>query len=243
MWLRTLLLLPVFFACTQALAAQVIRGNLLDDETGKPIGSGTVTLLTRDSVPLVRISTDTAGAFLLSTERPGSYRLGAERMGFITTISPPLTLSARDTLDVEFRLSTRAVVLKPIVVTSKRRRIGQLADFDERARQRRFGTFVTRADIEQRQPFTTTDLLRSMPGVQLISRGLGGGHHVRIRNCRPVIYIDGMHVPLLGMTIDDLISVHSLEGIEVYRSSAEAPVEYTVHNPGCGVILLWSRID
>lgn len=243
MWLRTLLFLPAFLACTQIVAAQVIRGNLLDDETGKPIGSGTVTLLTRDSVPLTRIATDTAGGFLLSGSRPGSYRLGAERLGFITTISPPLTLSARDTLDVEFRLSTRAVVLEPLVVTSKRRRAGPLADFDVRARQRRFGTFVTRTDIEQRQPFTTTDLLRTMPGVQLIPRALGGGHHVRIRNCAPVVYIDGVHVQLLGMTIDDLISVHSLEGIEVYRSLAEAPVEYTVHNPGCGVILLWSRID
>jgi hypothetical protein len=243
MWLRALLLLPAFLFSTQVLAAQVIRGNLLDDETGKPIGIGTVTLLTRDNIPQVRISTDTAGAFLLSAARPGSYRLGAERLGFITTISPPLTLSARDTLDVEFRLSTRAVVLEPLVVTSKRRRAGPLADFDERAKQRRFGTFVTRADIEQRQPFTTTDLLRTIPGVQLIPRALGGGHHVRMRDCAPVVYIDGVHVRLLGMTIDDLISVHSLEGIEVYRGAAEAPAVYTVHNPGCGVILLWSRID
>lgn len=243
MWLRALLLLPAFLFPTQILVAQVIRGNLLDDETGKPIGNGTVTLLTRDSVPVTRISTDTAGAFLLSAARPGSYRLGGERLGYITIISVPLTLSARDTLDVEFRLSTRAVVLEPLVVTSKRRRAGPLADFDERARQRRFGTFITRADIEQRHPYTTTDLLRTIPGLQLIPRALGGGHHVRIRNCAPVIYIDGMHVPLLGMTIDDLIPVQSLEGIEVYRSPAEAPAEYTVHNSGCGVILLWSRID
>ena len=243
MWLRTLLLLPALLLSAPEVAAQVIRGNLLDDETGNPIEAGTVTLLTRDSVPVTRISTDTAGAFLLSAARPGSYRLGGERLGYITIISVPLTLSARDTVDVEFRLSTRAVVLEPLVVTTKRRRAGPLADFDARARQRRFGTFVTRTDIEQRQPFTTTDLLRTMPGVQLIPRALGGGHHVRIRNCAPVVYIDGVHVQLLGMTVDDLISVHSLEGIEVYRSPAEAPVEYTVHNPGCGVILLWSRID
>lgn len=243
MWLRTLLLLPALLLSAPELAAQVIRGNLLDDETGKPIAAGTVTLLTRDSVPVTRISTDTAGAFLLAAARAGSYRLGGERLGYITIISVPLTLSARDTLDVEFRLSTRAVVLEPLVVTSKRRRSGRLADFDERARQRNFGTFITRADIEKRQPFTTTDMLRTVPGVQLIPRALGGGHHVRIRNCTPVVYIDGTPVRLLGMTIDDLMSVHSLEGIEVYRSPAEAPAEYTVYNPGCGVILLWSRID
>lgn len=243
MWLRALLSLTVFVFSAQMLTAQVIRGNLLDEATDRPIESGTVTLLTRDSAFIARVSTDTAGAFLLPVARPGAYRLGAERLGFVTAISPPITLSTRDTIDVEFRLSTQVMVLKPLVVTSKRRRPGPLADFQERARQRGFGTFITRDDIEKRHPYTTTALLRTIPGIQLFPRARGGGHHIRLRNCSPAIFIDGVRFEPLGFTVDDMVSVLDLEGIEVYKTAAEAPVQYTSRNPGCGVILFWTRIE
>ena len=244
MWLRSLCFILISLVSAQALAAQVIRGNLLDEQSGRPIENGTVLLLTRDSALVSRVVTDTAGAFLLETGRAGSYRVQADRLGYYSAISPSLTMGARDTLDVEFRLSNKAVVLKPLVVTSQRRRRGQLADFYNRAKERGFGNFITLDQIEKLHPLTVTSLLRRIPGVQLHPRAVGGGSYITVRgNCTPAIFIDGTRVRPFGDTVDDLVSVLDLEGIEVYKNAGEAPVQYTSLNPGCGVILFWTRID
>lgn len=239
-----LFLLALLSVAAPPLGAQVVRGNLLDAETGKPISNGTVALLSRDSVLVARIATDTAGAFSLLTQRPGAFRIQAERLGYFPAISPPVVMGQQDTLDVEFRLSSKAVVLEPLVVTSRRRHVGNLAGFYARAERRGFGRFITRDEIEKLRPTQVTSLLRRVPGISLQPRARGGGYHITVRgNCAPTIFIDGTRVQPLGQTVDDLVSVLDLEGVEVYRSPAEAPVQYTMLNPGCGVILFWTRID
>ncbi|HEV2129941.1 MAG TPA: Plug domain-containing protein [Longimicrobiaceae bacterium] len=123
-----------------------------------------------------------------------------------------------------------------------RRGTGLLAGFHQRSTARVLGAFVTRADIEKQRAHTTTALLRRIPGVQLVPRPLGGGHTVMLRGtCAPMVYIDGIKVRLFSGTIDDLVTPQALEGIEVYRSAAEVPAEYSGLNAGCGVILLWTR--
>lgn len=237
-----LLLALLLVALPHVVSAQVIQGELRESETQKPLPGGVVRLLTRDSVEEMRVVADTAGRFLLQASRPGSYRVGAELPGFQSAISPPLKLSANDTLGVEFLLSTETVLLEPLVVTARPRRSPALAGFYERLQRRAGGHFITREEIERRRPTLTTDLLRTLPGVRLALRPPGGGYHVLLRgNCMPTVFIDGAGGPMHGWTIDDLARPLDLEGIEIYPSMAEAPVEYTGLRGGCGVILLWTR--
>jgi outer membrane receptor for ferrienterochelin and colicin len=126
------------------------------------------------------------------------------------------------------------------VVSYTRRPPGPLGGFYERARRRAFGAFVTREDIERRNPFQTTDLLRTMAGIQLTPARFGNRYHVRMRGCAPRVFLDGIQIRMVGLTIDDLVRPNELEGIEVYRSSAETPGEFTSPG-GCGAIALWTR--
>lgn len=238
-----LLLSLLAAAAPRALSAQVIRGNLLDQDTERPLAGATMTLLGRDSVERARVVTDSAGAFLLQGEEPGAFLLRAELPGFQSAISPAFRLGTGDTLDVEYYVSTRIVVLEPLVVTGRKRRpSGPIRGFYERVERRAWGHFFTRADVERLRPIHTTELLRRVAGVHLSPRGLGGGHHVTVRGgCYPSVWVDGVLVRLMGSTIDDLVSPLDLEGMEVYRSAAQAPAEYGGLRGGCAVILLWTR--
>jgi hypothetical protein len=224
------------------LSAQTILGTLVDQQTGDPVSAGTMSLLTESDGQVDRAVTDSAGAFVLSAARAGAYRLRAEHAGYSAAVSPALELQAGDTVRVEFQISTQKVVLSPLVVKGEPRRLdAALRDFYDRARRNAFGTFITREDIETRHPIRTTDLLRTIPGVQLLPARLGGGFAVRMRGgCAPGVYLDGIRVRLAGMTIDDLVQPMDVEGIEVYRSGAEVPGEYGIGS-GCGAVLIWTR--
>jgi hypothetical protein len=238
---RLLLPLLLLGALPTTLAAQLVQGRLLDEATEKPIVGGTMTLLSKDT-RRNDVTTDSTGAFVLRPTGAGQFRLRAAREGYLAATSPELRIGASDTLQVEFLLSTEVVVLDPIVVKARPRRSAMLSGFDRRVKQRMVGVFITRDEIERRHPATATSLLSRIPGVHLQPRNLGDGNYVTVRGgCSPTVWVDGIRVPLMGMSIDDLISPLELEGIEVYKSAAEAPAEYGGIRAGCAVILLWSR--
>jgi SHS2 domain-containing protein len=162
---RTLMLLgAVVFSTTVPLDAQSIRGRLLDTETDAAIAGGTVILLSEDSVPLPSVLSDEAGSFVRQAPDAGGYRLYAQRLGYRSAASPVIEMEARDTLTVEYRLSTEAVLLRPVtVVAYTGRPDGVLGGFYERMERGAFGTFISREQIEQRHPIYASDLLRTIP--------------------------------------------------------------------------------
>jgi len=234
----------LLFAClafAQALPAQTIEGTLLDDETGERISAGTVTLLREGNVQVAETQT-TRGVFVLQAARSGAYRLRAERAGYAMVISSPMELKAGDTIQVQFRLSKRAVVLDPIVVTPRRE--GPLADYYDRLHRRPWAQIVTREEIDRRHEHRASDLLRDIPGVLLFPvRGSAGSTVALRRGCTPAVFVDGILVPTIArVTIDDLVRPSMLEGIEVYKNSLDAPPQYGLIGP-CGAILFWTRKD
>lgn len=240
--MRCILLLLSLLLPASALPAQIISGTLMEDESRVPLGGGSVALLDRDSTVVARVQTDSAGAFLFTLPRGGSYRLGAEQLGYRAAISPVLTIGARDTLEVEFSLARSVVVLDPLVVTVRSRRLTPATQrFYDRSRMSLSGTFITREEIEKSHPLRTTELFHRIPGVR--TTPVPGGNRVIIRGtCHPAVYVDGVRVEGYR-TIDDLVQPPDLEGVEVYRSAVDAPPEYTGARAGCAVVLLWTRID
>ena len=238
---RTALLLSFLaLLLTPDVGAQSIRGRLLEAETGAPIDAGTVVLLSRDGVPIQDVLTDRTGAFLLEAPDPGAYRLQARRLGYLPATTALFELEDADTVEVEYRLSAQAIALQPLtVVAHSRRPAGLLRGFYERAERGGFGTFITRDQIEERHPVHASDLLRTVPGVQLFPTWWGGALVLMRGSCVPRIYLDGM--PIRTTSIDDLVSPVELEGVEVYRSAVEAPAELTGSGSSCGVVALWTR--
>lgn len=223
-----------------ALAAQVLQGYLRDSGTDEAIPAATIMLVDTDSVSVDAATTDSAGYFSVSATERGEYRLLARRIGYPGTISTALGLGVGDTLQVEFRISAGAVLLDPVVVTGRRRPPPpDIAAFYDRAERAIFGTFLTRSEIEQAHAFRASDLLRRIPGVQVLPRQFGASG-VRIRGCSPALIVDGVHARF-EQSIDHLVAPLELEGLEVYRSASEVPVEYGGLQGSCGAILIWTR--
>jgi hypothetical protein len=237
--------LALILAAAQQVTAQVIRGKLLDQYTNKPIPNATVTLVTPDNAPIGPTArTGNDGTFSIQAPAPGIYRLRAELPGYIPAATPAIELGPGDQINVNWRILAGVVQMRPVaIVASSRRTTGRLSGFYDRAQRRGFGTFITRDQIDKRRPFYVSDLLRTVPGLQVVPSPRGFGYDVvSSEGCRPAVFLDGSHFPLLGETIDEIVPPQDIEGIEVYPHAAEVPAQFQA--PGgnaCGAIVIWTK--
>jgi hypothetical protein len=228
----------------QQVAAQTVRGKLLDQYTNQPIPNATITLVKPDNSPVgVTAKSGNDGSFSIRAPGPGVYRLRAELPGYVAAATPAFELAQGDQLNINWRLLAGVVSLRPIAIVGNARATSpRLKGFYDRAQRRGFGYFITREKIDQLRPFRVTDLLRTVPGLQVVPSLRGFGDLVRTtEGCTPAVYLDGSRFPLMGESIDDIVNPMSLEGIEVYPHTAEVPAEFQGPFANCGVIALWTR--
>jgi hypothetical protein len=235
--------------------AQVqLSGRVIEDSSGEPIVDATVVLQDSRGRRLAQQSTDETGFFSFVVSSAGSVRLQAERIGYRRATTPQLRFDGYTMFGVEVRLAVDAVLLAPleVMVRSRTPVSPTLAGF-ERRRTTGTGSFLGREDIERRNPARVTDILLSMPGVQVQRRIV---YMARSQNCPAQIYIDGFHInrqvgggggrrgsALTEMfPIDDMVGPGSVEGIEVYQGLSQVPAEFlTPEAAACGVVAIWTR--
>jgi len=219
-----------------ALGTARLQGIVADGVTGEPL-KGVGVELTRLSTGRVwRASVGADGWFALASLGSGIYAIQARRLGYEPFVDT-LALEAGREHAVTLSLIPAPFRLRPLVVSAARRARPGLEDF-ERRRALGFGSFVTRADIEDRHPHLVTDLFRGMAGVRVALDRRGDGHVLVRGTCRPRLYLDGLAVddsssPDLFLRPDDV------EGIEVY-STATVPPQYA--RSACGAVLIWTRV-
>lgn len=187
--------------------------------------------------------TDERGAFRLAPVPLGAATLRVRRLGFHPAVMAVVVEEGAGE-QVIVVLGQLPQDLAPVVVRAARRReLGPMAGFEER-REQGFGRFITRADIEKRNPHQTTDLLRSIPGVNLTStRNIRNAVRVRNSPCAPIVWLDGM--PLTAAEFDlDFLDPKLIEGIEVYSGVSTVPPQYmgTRGEGSCGAIVIWSKV-
>ncbi|HEV7837803.1 MAG TPA: TonB-dependent receptor [Gemmatimonadaceae bacterium] len=227
----------------QHAAAQTIRGKLLDQYTNQPIPGATVTLITATNSPVgPTVKTGSDGSFSVRAPAPGIYRLRADLSGYLSAMTPAIELGSGDEIDITWRLLAGMVQMRPVaIVANNRRTSGRLSGFYDRAQRKGFGYFITADDIQKRRPFFVSDLLRTVPGLEVLPSPRGFGNIVRtIEGCQPAVYLDGVRFPLMGESIDDIVNPSQLEGIEVYTHAAEVPAQFANFG-SCGVIALWTK--
>lgn len=187
------------------------------------------------------------GALRVVQMRPGRHVVSARKLGYRSE-SQLVVLKPGETKSVSFFLAPTVTTLGALIVRGDRgpELRGRLAEFEQR-RNRGIGMFVTRDEIEKRNPLQTSEMLRRFPSLYVIPKG-GMEYEVRTRradltgaftSCAPVYFVDGRRVD--GVTVDDF-PPRTVEGIEVYASAAGIPPQYTVPNASCGVILIWTRV-
>ncbi|MGW8266220.1 MAG: carboxypeptidase regulatory-like domain-containing protein, partial [Longimicrobiales bacterium] len=112
--LASLLLFP------SLAGAQVVRGQLLNGETGLPL-EGAILVLQGQGGELATVLSNAAGRFLIRAPGAGSYTVRADRIGHASTTSDPFSLVVGDTLDLRLVAAVRAIQLEGLEVAGERR--------------------------------------------------------------------------------------------------------------------------
>jgi hypothetical protein len=211
---------------------------------GRPIAGARVALAgTRDTAVAGE-----DGTFSLARVPAGSQTLEVRAVGYLPArIGVDLFAGEVPNTTTVSLLSLRAY-LDTVRVTGERVYHRDATGFEQRRRTWGSGTFLDRAAIARRVAVQTTDLLRTMPGVDVVHAM--DGEHVLVRragsSCSPMIYVDGMPLTFPGMASGaftdeaNTIQPEEIEGIEVYRSAATAPPQFSPSMSGCGTILIWT---
>lgn len=190
-----------------------------------------------------RFQTDDQGAFELSQLRAGPLTMYVRRLGFRPDTIDVMVLAGK-VIPLEIVLQRTEVRISPVVVVGRTAYTGWRAGFYSR-RELGTGYFLTREDIEQRNPSMFSDMFRSIPGTRIIRNDGIIRNHIRFRGarCAPLVWLDGS--PLSAGEFDiDIISPNSVEAVEVYPSSGNAPPQFRVNASiasACGTVLVWTR--
>lgn len=182
--------------------AQHLRGRLVDLESGEPIATGLVTVVAANGAQLGAAVSDGGGYWHVQVPAAGRYYISAKRIGYRPWTSAPIEVKHEDDLRLLFRLRRVAVTLHPIEVSARAmRQYLERAGFYERQRAD-FGHYITPEAIEKRRAARITDLLLSVPGVNLVRMTTGsvGALYVQLRGsnisdggvCRPRVFVDGV---------------------------------------------------
>ena len=164
----------------------VIRGSVLDQETGEPIDGAVLRLLPDGPDGL----TSSSGTFKIEDVPPGRHDMEIHHVGYGTALVP-VEISPGEALHLTIKLKARAIEMAPLEIQVEQEiRLSYLENrgFYERAEEGGgFGHFMTPGDIERRNPLRVSHVLQQMPGVT-IQRDCGGGGTIRPR-CRRVPYM------------------------------------------------------
>lgn len=189
-----------------------------------------------------RVLSDDRGEFMLRALPRATVHVTVRRLGFMpATIDWDIAPASRP---LEVRLTPVAQSLHAVEVREHREPYdARLAGFNSR-RSKRVGYFITRSDIERKNGFNLTDVMRDVPGAHVITMRGALGKTVLLRgaNCPPLVFVDGF--PASAGPFDlDMVSIKSVEGIEVYSGAASIPMELIGPRglEQCGVIAIWSR--
>ncbi|MDX2058978.1 MAG: carboxypeptidase regulatory-like domain-containing protein [Gemmatimonadales bacterium] len=216
---------------TAAISGRVVSAG------GDPVAGARVQILNLRKTQ----ATDSVGRFLFADLKPGSYRVEANLLG-MSPLSALITVNAGERKDVEFRTDSLGQLLPTIFVEGEPepQLIRVLTTF-ERRMAHGHGRFITRDDIEKRNPLKIMDMIRFLPGVRSDCRGfvcqLRLNHDTR--GCPPAIFVDDQQTHI---TVLDNTPPTAIEGIEVYRGPSETPPELNTETARCGgAIAIWTR--
>jgi 5-hydroxyisourate hydrolase-like protein (transthyretin family) len=200
-----------------AAAAQEVRGRVLDDETGQPIGGVVVTLIDAEERNAATVVTDSTGAFLLAARSAGTYTLSFAHLAYAPYRSEPLPLTTAERVSMEVRLGRTVHAMAPLTVTARAGRHDATYD-GLYARLPRFpaqvgsNRILVKGDMELSHAWTARDVIeRWFPTV---ARRLGTA----------CVHWNGFLLSPAGAEGALLRHVEDLEAIEVYGDYLMAPM-------------------
>lgn len=213
----------------------VLVGTIRSEMTGHAVPEAQVYLRSAQRGAM----TDSTGKFRLADLPPGRDTLVIRYVGFDPK-STTIDLAPRRVTRATFILSETVFEVADIQVDVRRLNTRDRAIRDRI--KRGHGAYVTREDIQERQPELLSDMLRGIPRVDV--RPYRGNNFQKIllgrgtMACEPQYYVDGT---LRNDFTLDRLAPEEIDVIEIYRSPAEVPVQFKMDMSRCGTIVVWTR--
>lgn len=178
------------------------------------------------------------GKFSFADIASGSLLLTVRRIGFRAYSRSLLADTLSASRPIHIVLESAPLTLDTVRVEGVE--ITRMRDFYDRKKTRGSGHFIDRMEIERRNAAYTSDLLSRFPGI-VVRPSSRGGNIVRVRGCRPGIWIDGIQA--MNAELDEVTRPDEIAAMEVYASSGSVPPEYRDRaGRNCGAIFVWTRI-
>jgi hypothetical protein len=217
-----------------AVATARLIGTVTDT-SGSPLSRAEIWLMTDNG--LRTISND-SGRFELPGLPVGSVILGVRRLGY-ESATFTAQLKAGKTHRANFPLTPSAQSLAEMKVQDT---ISSWLSVFEEHRAMHRGTFIKRSDFERANLRIASDILRRVPGVQIIPTRSGTAVQMMrgtgTRRCTPQLYVH--ETPYSG-NFDDF-TPDDIEALEVYVGISEIPPDLvTMGRSACAAIVIWTR--
>jgi hypothetical protein len=220
-----------------------LRGRIVA-ATGRPIEGARVTVWGTGIETLA----NSDGQFSLTDLPHGTHTLEARAVGFAPAQrAVDIVPGAGEAAAVE--LANLAIALDTVRVTAQRVYTARWEDDFQRRMKYRSGTghLIDETEIEKRNPLELTDILRAVPGVQVLPTSRGSAPFMRggmailgSGLCRPEVWIDGARVTNdPTFRFNSLVQASEVRAVEVYPHAALVPAEFMTLS-GCGSIVVWT---
>jgi hypothetical protein len=214
-----------------------LSGVVLEANTARPLAGAQVSIV---DGPQTRANA--RGEWTMTDAPPGTRLLEIRAVGYYPARRAVDVVDSVAPMRVE--LATFRSVLDTMKISATRTVDMNLVGFQERRRSS-VGRFLTPRDIAVRQPFVTSEVFRSVPGLYL-DRTMDAEAKVMMRGvfedrCEPAIYINGQWMNgLTSGDLDGFIRPNDIAGIEVYMAG-QVPARFQPSLGGCGSLVFWTQ--
>ena len=227
--------------CAQGSTSHGTVAGLVRDSSGGGIGGAEINI----AGTTLRAHTNAQGEFRLTNVPAGTVTVAVRRLGFVPTVAS-IEIGVDEAAVMTVIVTPLAQSLATVIVRGDRRfeDHGRLAGFYQRRARSSGGHFITREQIDQRNPSQLTDLFRGVPGARIYSSTFSNVVRFRGMRCAPLVWLDGF--PATAGEFDlDALNPYIIEGIEVYLGVATVPPEFRWVRGGgsCGAIVIWTGFE
>jgi hypothetical protein len=242
-----LAVLALFCAAISARAQQTLPHDAsvavrIVDEGSRPLAGVEVTAV---ATKVTRV-TNPDGKVDFSPVEPGFFLIHLRRLGFQES-SFLVTVPVGERVDATSAMVAVPQILPTVVQIDtgfKPMRYAKTTKFDDFYRRRNAkagGTFITRDDIDRRQPSRSLDLFYNIAGVRL--NWDAADPRITIARCKYgniAVFIDGLPAQN-GIELVASLHPNQIEAIEIYNGLASVPPQFIPKPNDCAAIVVWTR--
>ena len=217
-----------------------VTGRVVN-RNGAPVGNARIGLLGSSAATVTRAN----GEFVLDSVPAGTQALVVRQLGYRPT-EVPVELSSRTPTRVTVRLGEFVPELTPVEVVSRRDEGLQKVGYLDRKRSSAGGYFLTPEQIEKRHALQFTDLMRTIPGLQVSSQN-GQAMLTSNRSASSgsggcvTVFVDGAAwQQLTPGDLDSFVRPEEVAAVEVYNG-VQVPAQFATVGQTCSAVVVWTK--